>query len=353
MVTNDIKAFAIIVFLNFSFVVDCPAQEQQTGNKRNSFTINTDLVIAWAQITDRISKSPIKGLVVEDLLLQENGKLQQITLVKEDQPLSVVILMDGWSCVIPTNDEFQRSHEALQRLGEDAEVALMAWDSDVQLVQPFTRDKQKIINRLEDRVCFFHVLNGPEKIPRATRDSGRPGEALYRAARYLEENASVERRKVIIVITPDFSKLRMAQTHPHTGREMESLLTRTGTTVYALFENDEFQRGISADDLNPISWALNRKDKQRQRSGGTIERAIELSGGSSVIARKRGDDEMLLKLTSLIRSSYTIGYYPQDTKFDGRFRRINLELSRSGRAKAGKVEIKTRKGYQALRPSQP
>ena len=58
-------------------------------------------------------------------------------------------------------------------------------------------------------------------------------------------------------------------------------------------------------------------------------------------------------MASLIRTNYSIGYYPDDKDFDGRFRRIKLELSRSGKTKAGTVNIKMRNGYRALRPSRP
>ncbi|MGH9846844.1 MAG: VWA domain-containing protein [Blastocatellia bacterium] len=351
MTNSGLKAFAIVLSLSFLFVAGGPIQGQQPDNTKSALTINTDLVVTWAQITTRQDKSPVKGLGAEDFLLREEGKQQQISLVKEGQPLSVVILVDGWHCIVAPEHEFRQSREALRQLGEDAEIALMAWDSDVRLAQPFTVDTRIIAGQIEDRVCFFHALNGPEKVPRATREGGRPGEALYQAARYLEKAAPLERRKIIIVISSYSPKMWMAQTHPHTRDEMEDLLRKTGTTVYALFE--EFRRGVSIDDFSPLTWALNRKDKQRQRSGGTLERAIDLTGGASLIARKKGDDEMLIKLTGLIRSSYTIGYYPQDTNFDGRFRRINLELSRSGRTKAGKVDIKTRVGYQALRPPKP
>ena len=125
---------------------------------------------------------------------------------------------------------------------------------------------------------------------------------------------------------------------------MKEFLDRTGTTVYGLFqanfgEVSEFQ-------------SQNRKDKKRL-SGGTIEEFVEQTGGSILFGRPEKSDEMLIKLTGLIRSSYTIGYYPENTDFDGRFRRISLELSPSGKIKAGDVNIKTRNGYRALRPSDP
>ena len=61
-------------------------------------------------------------------------------------------------------------------------------------------------------------------------------------------------------------------------------------------------------------------------------------------------DELFIKLTQQIRSSYTIGYYPENTNFDGQFRRFTVELSQSGKTKAGKADIKAREGYFAIRP---
>jgi hypothetical protein len=83
-----------------------------------------------------------------------------------------------------------------------------------------------------------------------------------------------------------------------------------------------------------------------------LEDFVEQTGGTTIVAKyKKDEDEMFMNLTGLISSSYTIGYYPENSEFDGRFHRISLELSPSGKTKAGNVTIKTRNGYRALRPS--
>jgi hypothetical protein len=168
-------------------------------------------------------------LGIEDFVLREDGTPQQISLVKEDQPLSVVILVDGMACIVPPEHELQRSDEALRLLGDDAEIALMAWDSDVALVQHLTRDRDAIANQLKDRVSFFYALNGHRNTAqgpvRPGRDFQRPGEAIYQAARYLEQNASSGRRKVIIVIAyPGW----LGERHLHTAAEVKELLERIG-----------------------------------------------------------------------------------------------------------------------------
>ncbi len=237
------KRLAFIESLLFlAFLVVAISQTQAQLSSQDTVTINTNLVVTWAQITNRIDGSPVKGLNINDFLLREEGKLQQIDMVKEGQPLSVVILVDGMTCLRPSEIEFQRSREALRQLGDDAEIALMAWDSDVRLVQPLTRNQRVIADQLEDRVSFFTALNGIQHDPqikvRPERDHARPGEAIYQAVRYLEKAASPERRKIVILISSTLSSVFMAKTHLHTGAEVKELLDKSGTTIYALLEND-------------------------------------------------------------------------------------------------------------------
>ena len=248
--------------------------------------------------------------------------------------------------------EFQRSQEALHQLGDDAEIALMAWDSSVVLMQPFTKNQRLITERLKDRLGFFEVLNGTRTALRPDRDWYRPGDAIFQATQYLEKATSPERRKVIIVISQSY--LWMAQTSTHTADEVKKSLESSGTTVYALLQNSRVKIVYNAlDKYNPFSMSHVRKYEQRRRVAGTLEEFINESGGSFLTSKNKAwldpialnpnaefgkeFDELFIKLTSLIRSSYTIGYYPDNTNFDGRFRNIKLELSKSGLAKVGEM----------------
>ena len=353
MKSSSPMTFRIGLLLLLLLAASDSIRAQQSDSPKNPYTINTDLVVTWAQITSRKDGKAVKGLGIDDFALREDGKPQQISLVKEGQPVSVVILVDGETCIVPPELEFQRSQQALRQLGEDAEIALMAWDSDVLIVQPFTRDQEVVAGRLKDRVGFFHALNGHQnggQSPiRPERDYPRPGEAIYQAAKYLEKVASPERRKVIIIVTWARPPLYMAYTHRHAAAEVSELIEKTGTTVYGLY--------LTEGRPSLISRAFSRfppgvYEKER-RDGGTIEQFVEQTAGSILIGKREEADDQLIKLTGLIRSSYTIGYYPENSNFDGRFRRISLELSPQGKAKVGKVDVKTRNGYQALRPSTP
>ena len=161
MKNSSLKKFVSILLWAYLFAAAVVIQAQQAN--QGAVTINTDLVVTWAQAVNRTDQSSLKGLGTGDFILREEGKLQKISFVKEGQPLSVVILVDGMTCVRMPEIELQRSREALRQFGEDAEIALMAWDSDVRLVQPLTRDQQLVADKLGDRKSFFIALNGEQK----------------------------------------------------------------------------------------------------------------------------------------------------------------------------------------------
>jgi VWFA-related protein len=352
VVAMKIASLMTITIAVFSLLaVGEPIYVQRLDLQKTSVAINTDLVVTWAQILNRKDGKAVKGLEIDDFVLGEDGKEQEISLVKEGQPVSVVILVDGMACIVAPELEFQRSQLALRQLGEDAEIALMAWDSDAVTVQPFTKDQELVAGRLKDRVSFFYALNGHrnegQSPIRPERDYCRPGEAVYQAAMYLEKAASPERRKVIIIITWARPPLYMAYTHRQPAAEVSKLIEKTGATVYGLYLTEErpslFSRLFSG-------FPLGVYEKER-RNGGSIEQFVEQTGGSILIGKREEADDQLIKLIEMIRSSYTIGYYPENSNFDGSFRRISLELSLRGKTKAGKVTIKTRNGYRALRSS--
>ncbi len=352
---NTLSACLISLLLCAFFPFpDGTIRAQQLEQK--PITINTDLVITWAQVTNRTDDSPINGLGLDDFRLREEGKGQQVSLVKEGQPLSVVILVDGTTCDFKPERWYQRREEILRQLSNDAEIALMAWDSEAVLVQPFTKNQRIVADKLNNSLNFFFALNpGPYGIEpisglrmmvRPDQIHHRPGEAIYQAAKYLETAASPERRKVIIVIS--HANIEIAYKHLRTATEVEVLLEKTATTVYGLVHGEETSKvgGVLKTLINP-------KRELKGVFSGRLNDFVEMTGGTTLTGAWEECDEMFIKLAKQIRSSYTIGYYPENANFDGRFRRIKLELSPSGKTKAGKVDIKTRDGYHAIRTASP
>ena len=252
-----------------------------------------DLVVTWAQVLDRKDGKIVKGLEIDDFVLREDGKPQQISMIKEGQPLSVVMLVECLACAIePPEWLLPQIHDSLRQLGDDAEIALMAWDYDTALVQPMTTDQNLIAHRLKDKNAWINALRPRSVYPGGgAAEFARPGEAVYRAAQYLEKNAAPGRRKVIIVIGHPSS---LDEFHQRTAAEVNEIIEKTGTTVYGLYESyypeivAKFQRQT-------------QKDK-KGRSGGTVEEFVEQTGGAILIGTPEEGDELLIKLGGLIRS---------------------------------------------------
>jgi hypothetical protein len=110
MTTLDWRSFAmkssspmtptIGLLLFLLFAASDSVRAQQSDSPRNPLTINTDLVVTWAQVLDRKDGKVVNGLEIDDFVLREDGKPQQISMIKEGQPLSVVMLVEGLACSI-------------------------------------------------------------------------------------------------------------------------------------------------------------------------------------------------------------------------------------------------------------
>src|SRR5262245_7162275 len=99
MKRSSLMTVTIGLLLFLFFAASDSVRAQQPGPQRNPLIINTDLVVTWSQVLDRKDGKVVKGLEIDDFALREDGKEQQISLVKEGQPVSVVILAEGMRCV--------------------------------------------------------------------------------------------------------------------------------------------------------------------------------------------------------------------------------------------------------------
>lgn len=338
------KVFATLM-LNAILIISNNAVQAQT---QETVRVNTDLVTTWVNVNDPKNGLPVKGLTISNFNLQENDKSQEISLVKEGQPLSIMILLHGLGGWLKYPAWYQHIPEIVREFGADTEIALMLYDSTTVLVQPLTKDVNTLAGKFKDKEALYYQLGRhlPERIAEAPPGKivlCHIGDAAYAATEYLQIAAAPTRRKIIIFISQ--RSFWMDESTTHLGTEVEAYLEKTDTTVYSLLHGND----VRVHDNDPMYYLFYRQRVKNRLRGGTIEGFIKATGGTSITGQWEECDEMFMKLARQIRSSYTIGYYPENTNFDGKFRRIKLELSKSGKAKFGKVDIKTREGYHAVR----
>lgn len=284
------------------------------------------------------SGRPVINLDRSDFKLYEDGVEQKILRFEPTaRPFSVVMILDMSGSTLGFRNNIKMSAlRFVDALAPDDRVAVIEFYDKVNVLNEFTTDRRKILNSIE-------VANG--------RGKTRLYEALDKALSRLaaEEN----RRKAIIVLTDGkdteleqadrriLSKLdddKMAGAiDPGQNQTLNRILERSsamGVTIYPL----ALPSGDPSKLADPLpvqvgvyTAARSRLDLLARRTGGTLNTIDRLEELSVLYA----------KVAAEVRSLYTIEYEPQNTKRDGKWREIKIEVTRPD------LISRTRPGYFA------
>jgi hypothetical protein len=110
-----------------------------------TFRTGINVVVAPTVVTNR-QGDYINGLQPQDFQLTDNGKPQQIKVDVTYVPISLVVAIQANSAAEPVLSKIQKVSPLFQGLvtGDKGEVAIMAFDHRIQLLQDFTSDGVKI-----------------------------------------------------------------------------------------------------------------------------------------------------------------------------------------------------------------
>src|SRR5216683_1632917 len=172
-----------------------PADEQ-------TLRLRSDLVLVDVLPVQKRTGRVIGDLKRDDFTIFEDGVQQRVEYFSKDKlPVSVVLLVDRAGCVNPFNEQIRAATiKAISHLKPEDEVAIMTFSSKVALVQPFTRDRSlvadKIIGVERQHQSEQHYFNA----------------AIYEASEYMKKAANPAGRRAIIALTSleasiDFSKI--------------------------------------------------------------------------------------------------------------------------------------------------
>ena len=125
-------------------------QSQAQDKQDEPLKISTQLVVIDAQVLNKKTGLPVRGLGERDFLISEDGTKQQLTHFSQDSlPLSIVLLLDVSGSVMPTIDSVRESGlKALNQLKAGDEVSLMAFGVWTTVLQEFTKDRQLVAERV-------------------------------------------------------------------------------------------------------------------------------------------------------------------------------------------------------------
>jgi VWFA-related protein len=336
-----------------------PAPEEgDTSGVPTTFKINTKTVLAPVTVTDHKTKALIDGLTVANFQLLDNDKPQKITSDFIVSPISLVVIIQANSDVEPVLAKLKRTGILLHSLitGEDGEVAVLAFDHRIQLIQDFTKDPDK----LDDAMLKIKAGSSSAVLVDSVV------EATHMLVRQTRGNAN---RRVILLISQDRDKGSAAKV-PETVRgleynSIEIYAVDIGKYFSALMREPEDPRPI-AGGLPPTAMPNPRGDvntgtdiQQAYGNGNYLNMApsiwrgfrdifkktpeeafTQYTGGTtySFEARSHTLEEAIASIGREVHSQYILSYTPNDQTEPG-FHTIRVTVDRPG------YEVRTRPGY--------
>jgi len=306
-----------------------------TGDKRAAsqpaeiVKVDVDLVTVDALVLQKKTARVVGDLKETDFLVLEDGTKQKITNFSQDTlPLSVVLLIDRGGCLDPFGNEVRRaSNEALARLKETDEVAVMTYHDNVELLQEFTRDRSVIANALEripkNHTWADHCLN----------------KAFAKAADYMVTAGNPVGRRVIIAITGITRNFDCG--HGPSGKAAKQAIFESGSVVCGLIPTSIGQRMenrymvVGTKALGLFGHTLD------------IRELADETGGEVFAEKPEQLDTTFKLLIEHLRTRYNLAFVSSNKKRDGTMRKLKIDLTPDAQKSNGKLVVKARRGYIA------
>lgn len=283
-----IAAFAVVV---------------QAQDEDEVIAVDSSIVLLNAAVFDKAG-NPVTGLRKEQFKIYEDGVEQPIGLfAAEETPFAAVILLDT-SGSMEQRISMARSAAIrfLEGLRVDDNAAIYHFDAKIHPIQDFS-------NSRDISESVFDIKS---------RGMTALYDAIYKAATELEKRP--EKRKAIIVLSDGGDTA--------SGKSAEKAL-RAALAADAVIYTVDMSTEEMSRQLRGMNQAILRGFAEK--TGGTF---VATPGGSAM-------REAFENIVGELGVQYTLGYQPLNAKKDGKWRSINLVVSRPN------LTIRTRKGYNA------
>ena len=292
--------FPFLVALLFIVTLTAFAQDEDV------IRTNTDNVVLNVTVTDK-SGQYVKGLKASDFKVYEDGVEVKPELIAnfslQESPYAAVVLLDS-SGSMEARFTLARSAAIrfLDGLRDEDVAAVYRFDSKVERVQEFSggRDLAPIAYAIHAK--GMTTLN----------------DAIVEAARTLADRP--EHRKAIVVLSDGMDTFSKASSE----KAVESALA-VGASIYAVDMSALEMSGGSGHQGAPTLKGF------ADKTGG---RFISTAGGPALRDAFAGIAEEL-------GHQYTIAYRPLNKSHDGKWRKLEVKVSRED------LIVRTRKGYRA------
>jgi Ca-activated chloride channel homolog len=298
MIDRPLLVLLLILFVNLATTSIASGQSDDD----EIISVDSSIVVLNASITDASGKA-VSGLAQTMFRVFEDGVEQEIRLFQaEETPFAAVILLDT-SGSMETRVSLARSAaiQFLQGLRIDDHAAIFNFDSKVEIVQDFSNSRDMRDRIFDLKAGGMTVLN----------------DAVFKAAELLSQRE--EKRKAIVVLSDGADTM----SRKSADKALNAALS-AGAAIYTV-------------DMS----GLNTGGLDRRQNQGVLKNFAEKTGGRFIATP--GGIAMRSAFRQIVEElgvQYTVAYQPVNTKKDGKWRSIDLRVSRPN------LIVRTRKGYR-------
>jgi Ca-activated chloride channel homolog len=286
-----------------------PGQDANAGKQGSSIKVDVNLVVLHTTVLDDRQRFA-EGLKSENFRVFEDKVEQKLAVFKrEDVPVSMGLVIDNSGSM---RDKRPRVNEAALTL--------------VQASNP--QDESFVVNFNDDYYLDLDkdfTSSIPELKEALERIDARGSTALYDAVIGSMDHLRKGRKdkKVLLVVTDGEDNVSRNSLEK-TLREIQ----KSNVVIYTI--------GLFSDE----------DKKNRKKAMRALKDISAASGGISYFPENVDDVHNICdQVARDIRNQYTLGYYPTNTKKDGTFRTVQVDIiPPRGR---GKLSARTRNGYFA------
>jgi VWFA-related protein len=310
-----LKVICCLAALSFTQLFTPQLAFAQAAGDASPIRVDVDVVNVLCTVSDKRG-ALITDLSQKDFEIRENGRKQEIRYFTRDTdlPLTIALLMDVSGSV---RQAIAAEREAAGRffdvvLRPTDHALLLGFSSTLVLWQDFTSSSL----RLHDALAQLHAIPFRGLPPLG---QPMPGTLLYDAVYQTAVNKlqRVTGRKAMLIVSDGLDN----GSRMHMEEALEAVQA-TNTIVYGICYDQKF---FGCDFLKGLA----------EPTGGQMFDAGKKRMSLGEIYQSIGDQ---------LRSQYSIGYVPSNQARDGKFRKLEVKLDKSG------LRVSVRRGYYAPRP---
>jgi VWFA-related protein len=304
-----------------------------------SIKVNVPLVNVDVMVTTKNGQF-LPGLKKENFRLFEDGAEQQISSFNVSKaPITAVLLVEfaatNWHFMV---DALQASYAFANTLTKDDWVAVSYYDMQPHILVDFTQDKKAVYGALNQlRVPGFSETN--------------LFDALYDTLDRLDR---VEGKKYIILVTTGvdtFSKLTLDKITKKIKdtKDVTIFPISVGWIVREMYE----AQGRSA----PHGMGIPVGHMDYLQADNEMRTFAAITGGRAYFPRFQAEyGEDFQDIGNDIRNQYSLAYHPTNSKLDGTYRKLKVEVLtpegsplkvKDQKGKEQKIDVVARDGYTA------